>query len=91
LNGIATLYLLPVQCARRRISGFFDFANLKYTRLTHPYLLPYDDDCFDAVIGSAALEHVPNDSESITELYRVIKPGGVFIMTTLPNRFSYTE
>lgn len=71
--------------------AFYSFANLQYTQLAHPYLLPYDDNFFDAVIGTAALEHVPNDSESLNELYRVIKPGGVFVMTTLPNRFSYTE
>ena len=71
--------------------AFFDFAHLQYTQLTHPYLLPYDDSFFDAVIGTATLEHVANDSQSLTELYRIIKPGGFFIMTTLPNRFSYTE
>lgn len=71
--------------------AFYNFADLRYTRLTHPYLLPYDDDFFDAVIGTAALEHVPDDSESLKEIYRVIKPRGVFIMTTLPNQFSYTE
>jgi ubiquinone/menaquinone biosynthesis C-methylase UbiE len=76
---------------RENYRAFFDFANLRYTQLNHPYLLPYDDNSFDAVIGTAALEHVPNDSESLTELYRVIKPGGVLIVTTLPNRFSYTE
>ena len=54
-------------------------------------MLPYDDNSFDVVIGSAALEHVPNDSECLKELYRIIKPGGAFIMTTLPNRLSYTE
>ncbi len=70
---------------------FFDFADLKYTQLTHAHLLPYDDNSFDAVIGSGVLEHVPNDSESLKELYRVLKPGGVFIMTMLPNWLSYTE
>jgi len=71
--------------------AFFDFAGLQYTQLTHPYLLPYGNDTFDVVIGSGVLEHVPNDSESLKELWRVIKPGGVFIMTMLPNLFSYTE
>jgi SAM-dependent methyltransferase len=71
--------------------AFFDFANLQYRQLKHSYFLPYEDDFFDAVIGTAVLEHVPNDSRSLEELYRVIKPGGYFIMTTLPNRFSYTE
>ncbi len=70
---------------------FFGFAQLKYAQLTHPYLLPYEDNTFDAVIGSGVLEHVPNDSESLKELYRIIKPGGFFIMTMLPNRHSYTE
>jgi SAM-dependent methyltransferase len=71
--------------------AFFDFAGLEYTQLTHPYLLPYENDSFDVVIGSGVLEHVPNDSESLKELYRVIRPGGFFIMTKLPNVFSYTE
>ena len=71
--------------------AFFEFSGLRYERLKHHYSLPYEDNFFDAVIGTAALEHVPNDSESLKELYRVIKPDGVFIMTTLPNRFSYTE
>jgi SAM-dependent methyltransferase len=70
---------------------FFDFAGLKYSQITHPFCLPYEDNMFDAVIGSGVLEHVANDSESLKELYRITKPGGVFIMTMLPNRLSYTE
>jgi len=90
LRGDATkLYGCDLHAEEYR--AFYDFARLQYTKLTHPYLLPYDDNFFDAVIGSAALEHVPNDSESLKELYRIIKPGGVLIVTTLPNRFSYTE
>jgi SAM-dependent methyltransferase len=71
--------------------AFFEFAGLQYSQLTHPYRLPYDDNFFDAVIGSGVLEHVPIDSESLKELYRIIRPGGYFIMTMLPNRYSYTE
>ena len=70
---------------------FFEYAGLKYTQLTHPYSLPYETNTFDAVIGSGVLEHVPNDSESLKELYRIIRPGGFFIMTMLPNKYSYTE
>jgi len=70
---------------------FYDFAGLKYSRLSHPYQLPYEDSFFDAVLGSGVLEHVPNDSECLKELYRVIRPGGYFIMTFLPNKYSYTE
>jgi len=71
--------------------AFFDFAGLRYTRLTHPYRLPYDDNQFDAVIGGGVLEHVPNDSASLTELHRVIRPDGHLVVTMLPNCGSYTE
>ena len=71
--------------------AFYDFAQLRYKQLTHAYRLPYEDDQFDAVIGGGVLEHVANDSESLKELYRVIRMGGHFVMTMLPNKFSYTE
>ncbi len=71
--------------------AFFDFSGLKYSQLTHPYRLPYDDSSFDAVIGSGVLEHVPIDSESLKELYRIIRPQGHLIITHLPNKYSYTE
>lgn len=71
--------------------AFYEFAQLNYAQIKHPYLLPYSDNSFDAIIGSGVLEHVPNDSESLKELYRVIRPNGYFIMTMLPNRYSYTE
>jgi SAM-dependent methyltransferase len=70
---------------------FYEFARLKYSQIHHPYLLPYEDGSFDVVFGSGVLEHVPNASESLKELYRIIRPGGYFIMTMLPNRLSYTE
>jgi SAM-dependent methyltransferase len=72
-------------------SAFHNFANLRYTQITDPYRLPYEENSFDAVIGSGVLEHVPNDSESLTELYRIVKPGGHLIVTMLPNQLSYTE
>lgn len=70
---------------------FFQHAGLHYRQLEHWYLLPYADNTFDTVMGSGVLEHVPNDSASLTELYRVIKPNGYLIITMLPNRISYTE
>lgn len=71
--------------------AFFDFSNLNYTTILHPYRLPYEDDAFDTIVGSGVLEHVPSDTESLKEIYRVLKPGGHFIITFLPNKFSYTE
>lgn len=78
-------------CEARDYKAFHDFSGIKYTVLNHPYLLPYPDNYFDSVISSGVLEHVPNDYESIKEVYRILKPGGYFIITFLPNRLSYTE
>ncbi len=68
-----------------------DFARLSYTRLTHHSMLPYDSSTFDTIIGSGTLEHVPQESASLTELWRVLRPGGRFIITFLPNALSLTE
>jgi ubiquinone/menaquinone biosynthesis C-methylase UbiE len=69
----------------------YDYAQLKYSQLTHQYKLPYDNSYFDVVIGSGVLEHVPNDYESLKELYRIIRNDGYLIITFLPNHLSYTE
>lgn len=70
---------------------FFDYAGVRFTELAHPYQLPYGDGFFDTVVSSGVLEHAPNDYESIKEIHRVLKSGGHFVITFLPNRYSYTE
>jgi 2-polyprenyl-3-methyl-5-hydroxy-6-metoxy-1,4-benzoquinol methylase len=74
-----------------KYSIFSEKANLEYSQLKHHYKLPYEDNYFDVVIGNGVLEHVANDSESIKELYRIIKPDGYLVITFLPNFWSYTE
>ncbi|MDL2269789.1 class I SAM-dependent methyltransferase [Desulfosarcina sp. OttesenSCG-928-A07] len=37
--------------------------------------LPFPDACFDLVICSEMLEHVPDDHAAVTEMIRVLKPG----------------
>jgi SAM-dependent methyltransferase len=70
---------------------FHRFSGLKYIPLGHPFLLPFDDECFDVVTSNGVLEHVPEDAESVGEIYRVLKPDGMFLIACLPNRASYTE
>ena len=48
------------------------------------YQQPYPHNTFDAAILSEILEHVDNDVRGLTEVFRVLKPGGV-VAITVPN------
>jgi SAM-dependent methyltransferase len=43
--------------------------------------LPFPDGSFDRVICSEVLEHIPNDVGAMTELARVLRPGGTMAIT----------
>ncbi len=38
--------------------------------------LPFADNSFDVILCNHVLEHIPDDTKAIQELYRVLKPGG---------------
>ena len=38
--------------------------------------LPFDNDMFDVIFCNHVLEHIPNDTLAMKELFRVMKPGG---------------
>lgn len=78
-------------CAPEQYGAFHAATGLHYRQLAHPWRLPYDDASFDAVIGGGTLEHVPNDGESLTELWRVLRPGGRLLLTHVPNAASASE
>lgn len=46
--------------------------------------LPWPDGFFDAVLGIEFLEHLENPHNAIRQIHRVLKPGGIFIMS-VPN------
>ena len=43
--------------------------------------MPYEDGTFDVVLISEVLEHVPEDTDAIAELVRILKPGGIAAVT----------
>ena len=45
------------------------------------YSLPFEDDSFDRIIAAEVLEHLPEDSRAMAELFRVLKPGGLIAVT----------
>jgi len=47
--------------------------------------LPYPDASFDSVISFQVIEHIQNDKFFLREIYRVLRSGGVALITT-PNR-----
>jgi ubiquinone/menaquinone biosynthesis C-methylase UbiE len=56
-----------------------------------PVRLPFEDASFDTVLSCGVLEHVPDPDGSVAEIRRVLRAGGMFYVTNLPNRYSYTE
>jgi 2-polyprenyl-3-methyl-5-hydroxy-6-metoxy-1,4-benzoquinol methylase len=48
--------------------------------------LDFADETFDAVLLNEVLEHVPDDRRALSELHRVLKPGGTLLLFS-PNRF----
>lgn len=55
--------------------------------------LPFEDNSFDAVTMFDVLEHIPDDEKAISEALRVLRPGGMLLVST-PNenwKFPYYE
>jgi len=50
--------------------------------------LPFDDRSFDTVTVLAALNHIPNRTEVLKEIHRVLKENGKFLMTMIPPAIS---
>ncbi|MCU0367223.1 MAG: class I SAM-dependent methyltransferase [Cyclobacteriaceae bacterium] len=50
-----------------------------------PPLTDFEDNSFDSVVSFQVIEHIKNDALFLKEIYRVLKPGGVALITT-PNR-----
>jgi len=70
---------------------FRTYARPIYRQLSDIVRLPYEAQQFDVVIGSGVLEHVALDYESLREIHRVLKPGGLFVVTFYPYEYSLHE
>lgn len=59
---------------------------LKYSRyeniLAAAEAIPFSDSSFDYVISSEVLEHVNDKTKALAECYRVLKAGGLFLLST---------
>lgn len=59
-------------------------ANVEFCEATVPPL-PFADATFDCVVSFQVIEHIKRDRLFVEEVRRVLKPGGLFIVST-PNR-----
>lgn len=55
--------------------------------------LPFDAASFDAVVAAEVLEHVPEDGKAVGEFFRVLKNGGVCIVSVPahPDLWDFTD
>jgi len=61
-----------------------NFKHVQFMQVNVPPL-PFQEHSFDSVVTFQVIEHIDQDKEFVKEIYRVLKPGGVLILTT-PNR-----
>ncbi len=77
------LHFAPEQCFLKRFKAL---KNIDYTTtdLLSPIAdvkadicnLPFADNSYDVIFCNHVLEHIPDDTKAMQELYRVMKPGG---------------
>ncbi|MBC3757312.1 class I SAM-dependent methyltransferase [Hyunsoonleella sp. SJ7] len=82
-SNLKVLHFAPEQAFYKR---FRNMESLDYvtTDLNSPLAdvkadicnLPFEDDEFDVILCNHVLEHIPDDTKAMQELYRVMKPNG---------------
>lgn len=64
-------------------------ANLRFAR-GDIQAVPLADACADAIVCFEAIEHVPEPRRVVEEAARILKPGGLFLVST-PNKALYSD
>ena len=69
-----------VEILRKRVksSGTSNIAHIKHGSVVD---IPYPDNAFDAVVSGEVLEHITDDTRAIMEFYRVLRPGGICVIS----------
>ncbi len=68
---------------------YFSYHNLEGTlELANAEALPFQNDAFDVAVARQILMFTPNAQAAVSEIYRVVKPGGK-VVALLHNRYSW--
>ena len=67
------------------------YTNVSFKQMNIPPLAGIEDNSFDFVVSFQVIEHIEADDKYVSEIHRVLKPGGKFIVTTPNKKMSITR
>ncbi|MBI4536548.1 MAG: class I SAM-dependent methyltransferase [candidate division NC10 bacterium] len=73
----------------RALAGALSYDNIRHVTCAAEELA-FPDSCFDIALCSDVIEHLPRPERCLAEMFRVVKPGGMAILTT-PNESSWVK
>jgi SAM-dependent methyltransferase len=53
--------------------------------------MPFADDSFDLAVSFDVIEHLPDEHQSLSELRRVVKPGGTLVVTVPAYKWLWSD
>ena len=68
-----------------------DAPKINFIQMNIPPLVGLEDNSFDYVVSFQVIEHIKKDKELVKEVYRVLKPGGKYIVSTPNIKISLTR
>ena len=67
------------------------YTNVSFKQMNIPPLMGIEDNSFDFVVSFQVIEHIEADETYVSEIHRVLRPGGKFIVTTPNKKMSITR
>lgn len=68
-----------------------EYTNVSFRQMNIPPLAGIEDNSFDFVVSFQVIEHIEEDDKYVSEIHRVLRPGGQFIVTTPNKKMSITR
>lgn len=70
LQGLSHLHYVSTDLAQQDVDVLADICHL-----------PFRHDQFDMIVINHVMEHIPDDRAAMRELFRILKPGGIAVLT----------